>query len=70
MDNLIAFLEHRDRVESMSLSLYYHFKSSDLEKVLAVTQVPFAELKYIILRSSDKMGPVLPDSFSEISLVQ
>ena len=60
VDNIIALLKHRDRVDDIELT---HINSSSLEKVLAAMQEPFPELTDLLLKSDDKTVPVLPDSF-------
>ena len=60
MDNVLAALEHRDRVHEIHLSLA---NGSSLEKVLAAMQEPFPELTYLQLESYDKSVPIVPDSF-------
>ena len=63
MDNFVAVLERSDRV------CYIHlmgFKSSDLERISAVMQVPFPELTVLQLYSNDEIDETLsflPDSF-------
>ena len=60
MDNIIAVLERSDRVCSIRLM---SFKSSDLERISAVMQVPFPELTFLRLWSNGETLSVLPDSF-------
>ena len=59
MDNVLAALEHRDRVHEIHL---YH-SGSAVEKVLAAMQEPFPELTYLELLSNDKPVPIIADSF-------
>ena len=61
VDNIIAMLEHRDRVCQIDLAF---FQSPDLEFILAAMQQPFPELTRLLLHPAVKMGaPVTPDSF-------
>jgi hypothetical protein len=60
VDNIIAVLEHNDRVCQIDLR---NVPSSQLAKVSAAMQVPFPELTHLWLESNDEMVPVLPDSF-------
>ena len=59
--NIIAALEHNDRVTQIELG---GVQSSLLDKVLAVMQVPFPALTSLQLWSKDDdQPPVVPDSF-------
>jgi hypothetical protein len=58
MDNIIAVLEHNDRI----CQIEFEYSTPGLEKVLAVMQQPFPELTSLYLWSGYEM-PVLPDSF-------
>ena len=62
LDNIVAALEHKDRVDEIRVSSH---DDPEMDKVLAAMQVPFPEL--IIMRierwSSAEMATVLPDSF-------
>ena len=60
VDNVIAALEHNDRVCGVEL---WDVQCFQMEKVLAAMQVSFPALTYLDLASKDKMGPVVPDSF-------
>ena len=60
VDNIIAVLEHSDRVCHIYL---IGFESSYLEKLSAAMQVPFPELTVLRLRSNGKTVSALPDSF-------
>jgi hypothetical protein len=60
VDNIVAALEHRDRADEIYLQ---NINSSALEKVLAVMQEPFPELRSMRLSSDDETVPVVPDSF-------
>ncbi|KAI0302752.1 hypothetical protein BC826DRAFT_431726 [Russula brevipes] len=60
LDNIIAALEHPDRVCSIEL---YEFPNPAWEGLAAAMQVPFPELTYLRLWSDVKSTPVLPDSF-------
>ena len=58
VDNLIAVLEHSDRVCQISLM---EVPNSHLEGLLAALQEPFPELTHLLLSSYG--GPVISDSF-------
>ncbi|KAH9166918.1 hypothetical protein EDB89DRAFT_180083 [Lactarius sanguifluus] len=59
-DNILAALEHPDRVRSVRL----YVSCSLLEKMAAVMQGPFPALTYLWLKSrEDGHMPALPDSF-------
>ena len=60
VDNIIAVLERRDRINEIYL---FDVDGSPLERVLAAMQEPFLELTHLLLSSSDGEAPVLPDSF-------
>jgi hypothetical protein len=60
VDNVIAALELNDRVSRITC---LNLSSSELERVVAVTQDPFPGLTHLWLWSSDGMEPVIPDSF-------
>jgi hypothetical protein len=60
VDNIIAALEHPDRVHSIALR---PFSSSAWEAIVAAMQVPFPELTYLWLWFSGGPVPVLPNSF-------
>ena len=60
VDNIIAVLERRDRVDKIEL---FDIDGSPLDKVLAAMQEPFPKLTELLLRSYDKTAPVVPDSF-------
>jgi hypothetical protein len=63
VDNIVAALEHKDRVCNINL---WDISSSDLEKILAVMQEPFSALTLLALQWNDyetlKVGRG-PDSF-------
>ena len=61
VDNVIAVLEHSNRVHKIDL---VHIASSDLEKVSAAMRMqgPFPDLTHLKLSSYDETVPVLPDS--------
>ena len=59
-DNIIAALEHHDRVISIDLECQNLFL---VEKFSAVTQKPFPVLTDLVLRSSDEIAPVLHEEF-------
>ena len=60
VDNIIALLEHKNRVCGIHIS---NISSLDFEKVLAVMQEPFPELTYLSLRLNEITMAVLIDSF-------
>ncbi|KAI0296368.1 hypothetical protein BC826DRAFT_1103816 [Russula brevipes] len=62
LDNIIAALEHPDRVCSIS---FYDFPSSAGKALAAKMRVPFPELTHLVLLSEYVSTPVLPlpDSF-------
>jgi hypothetical protein len=60
LDNIIAMLEHRNRV--CQIKLRFH-SSLLLEKIMAAMQVPFPELTHLVLSSYTETDLVLPDSF-------
>ena len=59
VDNIIAVLEHSDRVCRIDLV----FKGLDLDKLSAAMQVPFPELTKLWLSSNGETVSALPDSF-------
>ncbi|KAI0249442.1 hypothetical protein BJV78DRAFT_1362871 [Lactifluus subvellereus] len=59
-DNIIAALEHRDRVCDIELD---ELPSFLLERLATVTQEPFPVLTNIRLSCFDQAPPVLPDTF-------
>ena len=60
LDNIIAMLEHRNRVSQIKL----RFRSSLLlEKIMAAMQLPFPELTHLVLSSYSETVLVIPDSF-------
>jgi len=60
-DNILAALEHRDRVCHISLQ---HIPNSLVGRLAAAMYEPFQELTYLELRSNDESAaPGLPDSF-------
>ena len=60
LDNIIAALEHSDRVNEIRLG---RVSSLYLTKVSAAMQEPFPALTYLDLWSHDETTPALPDSF-------
>ena len=59
MDNVVAALERRDRMDKFCLSV----NGSSFEKVLAAMQEPFPELTFLDLSSNEEPVPIVPDSF-------
>ena len=63
VDNIVAALEHRDRVSKINL---WCISSSDLERILAVMQEPFSALTNVMLQWNDDESSKAargPDSF-------
>ena len=64
VDNIIAALEHRDRVCEMTV---FNALASEMEEISAAMQEPFPALKHLKLRpkfiSRGALGPRAPDSF-------
>ncbi|KAI0291275.1 hypothetical protein BC826DRAFT_485463 [Russula brevipes] len=60
VDNILAALEHPDRVLRINLQNVTH---SVMERFSAVMQVPFPELRHLDMWSNDVSDPVLPDAF-------
>ncbi|KAI0288998.1 hypothetical protein BC826DRAFT_971233 [Russula brevipes] len=60
LDNIVAALEHRDRVRSI---ITHNFPSSEGSRLAEVIQVPFPELTCLQLWWDAGMVHVLPDSF-------
>ena len=60
MDNIIAALEHVDRVCQLGL---FDIPGPQSQKVLAEMQQPFPALTSLLLESHDKTPPVVPASF-------
>ena len=60
MDNIMAALEHNDRVCEIKL---WDASNSQFEKVLAAMQVPFPALTNLLLRSRNEIAQVIPSSF-------
>jgi F-box-like len=58
VDNIIAVLEHSDRVCQISL---INVPDSHFQELLAAAQEPFSELTHLLLSSHGE--PVIPDSF-------
>ena len=59
-DNIIAALEHNDRICSITVSFV---PSSQWENVLEALHQPFPSLDFLQLACKDETLPVLPDSF-------
>jgi len=59
-DNVIAALEHHDRVCDIRLK---GVPSSLLEKLSAAMQEPFPVLAYLDLETKDGTAPIIPDTF-------
>ena len=62
VDNIVAALEHHDRIHRLDFYSLY-FSSSDVEKVLAAMHRPFPALTYLRLWSRVETVPVDPSSF-------
>ena len=60
MDNIMAALEHNDRVCEIKL---WDASSPQLEKVLAEMQEPFPALTSLLLRSRSEIAQIIPNSF-------
>jgi hypothetical protein len=60
MDNIIAALEHNDRIYQVKL---YNFPGSLMEMMLAAMQKPFPALTNLWLESREETAPIIPDSF-------
>ena len=60
MDNVVAALERRDRVDEIFL---HQASSSSLESILAAMQEPFPELTFLRLSTHEEPVPIVPDSF-------
>ena len=60
MDNVVAALERRDRVDIIRLT---GVNGSSFEKVFAAMQEPFLELMFLQLWSNEELVPIVPDSF-------
>lgn len=60
MDNIIAALEHNDRIHQVKL---YNFPSSLMEQMLAAMQKPFPSLARLWLELREETVPIIPDSF-------
>ena len=60
MDNVVAALERRDRVDKIYLS---EVNSSSFGKVFAAMQEPFPELTFLELWSNEEPVTIVPDSF-------
>ena len=59
-DNIVAALEHNDRVREISL---WRFPTPESERFVAAMQKPFPALEYLDIRLFDDPILVLPDSF-------
>jgi hypothetical protein len=59
-DNIIAALEHSDRICEISVSF---ISGPQWENVLEAMEQPFPALKFLQLACEDKATPALPDSF-------
>jgi hypothetical protein len=59
VDNVIAELEHSDRIRQINLVLF----TPQIETLWTAMQVPFPELTGLYLHRSSGHGPVLPGSF-------
>ena len=64
LNNIVALLEHNDRICELDLSHGRDLSNWQLEKVLAAMQQPFPALRLLDLRSEDgEAEPVVPASF-------
>ena len=61
LSNIIAALEHRDRISDVHL---FDTNGPALEKVLAIMEEPFHTLEVFHLSSFDESVPVFPETFS------
>ncbi len=59
MDNVIAALEHNDRICQFDV---YEVSSDELERLVTAMQDPFPILTDLDFQSSDEVAPVLPSS--------
>ena len=62
VDNVIAELEHRDRIRQIEIFLF-RYTTREIEKLWTAMQVPFPELTALHLSYRDSRVPVLPNSF-------
>jgi hypothetical protein len=62
-DNIVAALEHNDRIWRIHLFDIPGSQSRQLEEVMAAMQQPFPALTYLRLQAGDETAPVNPDSF-------
>ena len=60
MDNILAALEHNDRVCEVEL---HNFETSQVEMVFSAIQKPFPELTHLTLHWSGQGLPIFPESF-------
>ncbi|KAI0291274.1 hypothetical protein BC826DRAFT_485394 [Russula brevipes] len=60
VDDIVAALEHPDRVLRINLQNVTH---SAMERFSAILQVPFPELTYLEMSSTITSLPILPDAF-------
>jgi hypothetical protein len=65
VDNVIAGLEHSDRIRQIKLNYLGCHITSQIKKLWTAMQVPFPELTrlYLSVRVEEGLWPVLPDSF-------
>ena len=59
-DNIIAALEHNDRVQKLEI---FDFSSSEMDKFFAAMHQPFLALTYLVLGYSGETVPVAPALF-------
>ncbi len=60
-ENIIAALEHNDRICGINLSM--GVSRRQLKNILLSMQEPFPALTYLLLESKDEVLPVIPDAF-------
>ena len=65
VDNIVAALEHNDRIRELDFCTMYawNFSSLDMDKVMAAMHRPFPALTYLRLLSKVELVPVDPSSF-------
>ena len=63
LDNIIAALEHNNRICDLDLFTIPMISSSQLKLVLAAMQKPFPALTRLLLQANEEIAPVDPDLF-------